>query len=330
MYGLRATALAPFGVALVLLVANAVVALRQSSRLVDVAGEVSRAQALHHATTELELAVRDAEAAQRGYLVTGDLYFRARYDQSVSTCRAAAHAIIADVLPSDLAAAERHALVEELLAVRIALLDEGMQRYETEPQDAAAEALRASAGERAMRAFGTAIEALESLARTRETTQREHLARAARSGAISLGASSFAALLLLGVAATVVVRDAAERRRTNQALIASEGRLRAIVDGAPLVLFATGRVAGISGIPAGSSIRVRAKSRGAGRSWRASWSRASARSSSRRRPSRRTWSGRPSRSCSPGCSSASGRASATDAPAATACAVCRDCRSARW
>jgi len=218
----------------------------------EVATSVQWVSHTHEVLTQLEQVMstlKDAETGQRGYLLTGERPYLEPYDQALPRLRGQLDRLRG--LTIDNPPQTAHVLkLEQLAAERLAILRQGVDRFQAEPDKSRALALSRQyllqgEGKRLMDLIRDEVYGMQQLERAllarREEVSRARTRTALVSTVIGLGLG----LVLVAAVITLVVRNLESRQRTADVLHAERERFRTTltsIGDAVVVTDAQGRV----------------------------------------------------------------------------------------
>ena len=218
----------------------------------EVATSVQWVSHTHEVLTQLEQVMstlKDAETGQRGYLLTGERPYLEPYDQALPRLRGQLdrlRGLTIDNLPQT-----AHVLkLEQLAAERLAILRQGVDRFQAEPDKSRALALSRQyllqgEGKRLMDLIRDEVYGMQQLERAL-LTRREEVSRArTRTALVSTVIGLGLGLVLVAAVITLVVRNLESRQRTADVLHAERERFRTTltsIGDAVVVTDAQGRV----------------------------------------------------------------------------------------
>jgi len=218
----------------------------------EVATSVQWVSHTHEVLSQLEQVMstlKDAETGQRGYLLTGERLYLEPYDQALPRLRGQLDRLRG--LTIDNPPQTAHVLkLEQLAAERLAILRQGVDRFQAEPDKSRALALSRQyllqgEGKRLMDLIRDEVYGMQQLERAllarREEVSRARTRTALVSTVIGLGLG----LVLVAAVITLVVRNLESRQRTADVLHAERERFRTTltsIGDAVVVTDAQGRV----------------------------------------------------------------------------------------
>ena len=218
----------------------------------EVAVSVQWVSHTHEVQGQLEQvvsALKDAETGQRGYLLTGERVYLEPYDQAVP--RVPGHLQRLRALTMDNPSQTAHVLrLEQLVAERLAVLRQGLDRFRAEPDPSRALALSRQyllqgEGKRLMDLVRDEIYGMQQLERAllarREADSRTNARTALASTMVGLALG----LVLIAMVVTLVARNQAARQRAADVLHAERERFRTTltsIGDAVVVTDAQGRI----------------------------------------------------------------------------------------
>jgi PAS domain S-box-containing protein len=218
----------------------------------EVAVSVQWVSHTHEVQGQLEQvvsALKDAETGQRGYLLTGERVYLEPYDQAVP--RVPGHLQRLRALTIDNPSQTAHVLrLEQLVAERLAVLRQGIDRFRAEPDPSRALALSRQyllqgEGKRLMDLVRDEIYGMQQLERAllarREADSRTNARTALASTMVGLALG----LVLIAMVVTLVARNQAARQRAADVLHAERERFRTTltsIGDAVVVTDAQGRI----------------------------------------------------------------------------------------
>lgn len=222
-----------FVLGFVLLLLNAGVSYRNINKLIAANSQVVRTEKVLKLLSEVQAYMSDAETGQRGYVITGEERYLDPYlaaNRALDAKLQELRALIADNR-------EQVSRLDQLQPLLREKFDElGLTitaRKQADGFSAAADMVRSDVGKQIMDRIRAQIDAMQS---HEEALLMQRAAEAQGDSALTLGAFALATLVnlaLLGVILHIVLRDAAERRRTamaqqesNERLAASLGQVR--------------------------------------------------------------------------------------------------------
>ena len=239
--------------ALVLLVAALLVdAVLTLHNIREVATGVQWVSHTHEVLSEIEQAMstlKDAETGQRGYLLTGERPYLEPYEQALPRLRGQLERLRA--LTIDNPPQTAHVLkLEQLTAERLAVLQQGVDRFQAEPDKSRALALSRQyllqgEGKRVMDLVRDEVYGMQQLERAL-LVRREAAARAnTRTTVVSTVVGLELGLVLVAIVIALVARNLDARQRTADVLHAERERFRTTltsIGDAVVVTDAQGRV----------------------------------------------------------------------------------------
>ncbi len=239
--------------ALVLLVAALLVdAVLTLHNIREVATGVQWVSHTHEVLSEIEQAMstlKDAETGQRGYLLTGERPYLEPYEQALPRLRGQLERLRA--LTIDNPPQTAHVLkLEQLTAERLAVLQQGVDRFQAEPDKSRALALSRQyllqgEGKRVMDLVRDEVYGMQQLERAL-LVRREAAARAnTRTTLVSTVVGLGLGLVLVAIVIALVARNLDARQRTADVLHAERERFRTTltsIGDAVVVTDAQGRV----------------------------------------------------------------------------------------
>jgi PAS domain S-box-containing protein len=204
-------------IALAILVVNALVSYRAARRLIDNDRLVSHT---HEVLAQLETTlstITDAEAAQRGYLLTGDDSHLAPYTAAVSQIGSdVSH--LKDLTADNLDQRTLIASLEEEIATNVAELRDTISVRKTRGLQAAVQAVSTGRGTQAMNAIRATIAEMEDKENELLIERRLDAAAARRDATLTFSVATLVAGGLLAILYLVIIRDVTARRRAEEAL----------------------------------------------------------------------------------------------------------------
>ena len=218
----------------------------------EVATSVQWVSHTHEVLSQLEQVMstlKDAETGQRGYLLTGERLYLEPYDQALPRLRGQLDRLRG--LTIDNPPQTAHVLkLEQLAAERLAILRQGVDRFQAEPDKSRALALSRQyllqgEGKRLMDLIRDEVYGMQQLERAL-LTRREEVSRArTRTALVSTVIGLGLGLVLVAAVITLVVRNLESRQRTADVLHAERERFRTTltsIGDAVVVTDAQGRV----------------------------------------------------------------------------------------
>ena len=218
----------------------------------EVAVSVQWVSHTHEVQGQLEQvvsALKDAETGQRGYLLTGERVYLEPYEQAAP--RVPGHLARLRALTMDNPPQTAHVLrLEQLVAERLAVLRQGLDRFRAEPDPSRALALSRQyllqgEGKRLMDLVRDEIYGMQQLERAllarREADSRTNARTALASTLVGLALG----LVLIAMVVTLVARNQAARQRAADVLHAERERFRTTltsIGDAVVVTDAQGRI----------------------------------------------------------------------------------------
>ena len=218
----------------------------------EVAVSVQWVSHTHEVQGQLEQvvsALKDAETGQRGYLLTGERVYLEPYEQAAP--RVPGHLARLRALTMDNPPQTAHVLrLEQLVAERLAVLRQGLDRFRAEPDPSRALALSRQyllqgEGKRLMDLVRDEIYSMQQLERAllarREADSRTNARTALASTLVGLALG----LVLIAMVVTLVARNQAARQRAADVLHAERERFRTTltsIGDAVVVTDAQGRI----------------------------------------------------------------------------------------
>jgi len=220
---------AAVGVGVAILVFIGVTSYRDTEKLIR--AMQSRRQA-YQALLDLESlfsSVKDAETGQRGYLLTGKDRYLDPYNTAVGNIRQKLERLRSAVR-GDRAQQSLFDRLQRLTAAKLSELDETIRLRKEQGFEAAQKVVLTDQGNEEMNDIRETIRRMETLQQGRVAAfDAETETRSAHAKTV-LVLGSLVAVLLFALAGLMSHRGVAERRRAEEALRESEGRLHAIYD----------------------------------------------------------------------------------------------------
>ena len=235
-WSLGKTIAAGYAAALLMLCVVGLAAYHNTLRLVEHDRLNSAGLAAQAALLGLSAEVNDAEAAQRGFLITGDERYLEPYHRAVADIEPAADRLRA-LLADDPEQLRRFDALRPLVAARFDLLRRTIEARRSGGFDAALPAVMEGEGKRLTDAIRAAVYDMSSAEAADARSRRHAQARAATRTLRTIGWGSLAAFGLVGAAGFLVHRGMAARSRAEAALRESEERLRSILDNTSSVVY---------------------------------------------------------------------------------------------
>ena len=218
----------------------------------EVATSVQWVSHTHEVLGQLEQVIstlKDAETGQRGYLLTGERPYLEPYEQAVPRLRGQLDQL--GQLTLDNAPQTAHVLkLEQLTTERLAVLRQGIDRFQAEPDKSRAlmlsrQYLLQGEGKRLMDLIRDEIYGMQQLERAllarRDAASRANARTALTSTMVGLGLG----LVLVAMVITLVARNLAARQRASDVLHAERERFRTTlisIGDAVVVTDAQGRI----------------------------------------------------------------------------------------
>lgn len=213
-----------FGLAILLVITVGVISYRNATRFVETTGQVAHTHEAHAQLEEVLSQLKDIEDGARGYVITGDKDYlepyhaaRAVVDESVRKLR--------QLTADDPSQQQRLDALDPLVEQEVSTSEQAIQARATAGLEAGVHAIRTLSGQQIMDSIRMVIADMkaEEWGRLQERDLEEH--GSATNIMRSFAVLTSLALVLLGVVAYLVQREAAARQRTQEALQVAYERL---------------------------------------------------------------------------------------------------------
>ena len=208
---------AGFGLAIVLLIANAYISFRATNTLVENNRLVVHTQQVIEKLSEAVTAITTAETSQRGFIITGDESFLRHYSEALPQIDRAIEGL-KRLTTDNQAQQERLAAFEAAVKRRRETLDRNLELRKAEGIDYVRGAARLLQGKEQMdevRRIAGEIQADEDRLLAVRTVQSD---ASARNTTLTFLAANALVLILLGAVYYVVAADISERQRSAERL----------------------------------------------------------------------------------------------------------------
>jgi signal transduction histidine kinase/CheY-like chemotaxis protein/GAF domain-containing protein len=203
--------------AVLLVLAAGLFAYLSADRAFSAAGSAAQSQAVLRSLDALTAAVQQAEAVQRGYILTGNPALRRGHDERDEQIRAELAALAA-LLRDDSAQREPLARVVELANRRMELLDVVLAAYDAGGFDAARAEVATGGGVTTMAALAGAIGEMQRIERARADRRRSQEVFSEKVSRNLLVLTAVLSLIMVAGAAYVINRDLTLRQRIEAEL----------------------------------------------------------------------------------------------------------------
>jgi len=220
-----------------------------STRGLDDSAEwVSRRHDFLDQLSAFELHLAEVDSAARGYLLAADEQYLPAYEKArkelVENMKAIQEAVAADPYENpetrslELGYAER---LQPLLSKKTAILKAALERRHEHGLDGAALALSDGQDENVTTDLRNALAGLRASEKVRLTTRSNLSAAIGRSSIAVVLMATVLSAVILTLAALLILRDIAVRRRAEEALAEEHNLLRGVMDAMPEQVFVTDR-----------------------------------------------------------------------------------------
>ncbi len=234
---------AGFALALAVVVLIGVVSYRAMTRSLMNSEAVAATQEVIASLQRAQSLLNDAESAQRGYIITGDRDYLARFE-TADTQIAAELRRLRELRLADEAQTSLLARLGTLTAQRLGLIRDGIDARDRQGYAAAEAVLRQGHGRAVMDSLRTLAASMERRERVLLQQHADRSESSARSAQLVVIAGTAFAFLLVLIASVLIRRDFMQRHRVESALRESEAVLGQFMESLPVgayVIDAAGR-----------------------------------------------------------------------------------------
>ena len=216
-----------FALGLLILAVVSVVSYRTVTHLIESSRWVAQARELLIGLEEFDSHLKDAQRAERGYVITGDSRFLGPYQHSLPEMERL-RGRLRELTAQDPPMQQRLQRLEQLTATMLAVIDEAISLRDSAGFLAAVELVKTREGKGMMDQISDHLDEMKAI------TKRDLIARLqaneaqARTARIVVVSGMFFALVLVVAANLLIRRDFAERKKADQALHKAYGELEAV------------------------------------------------------------------------------------------------------
>jgi diguanylate cyclase (GGDEF)-like protein len=206
-----------FGLVVMILAINALIAVRTVITLTDAAQAVAEGLRVRDLLKEARAVVSSSETGQRNYILTGDKDY---LEYSLKALRSTGSQLdeILNLVDEDSTEAEKTRRLQSLIEARAALFASALDHLQKGRKAAALQAMTAEAGRENLNSTDELFDQFSASQATLFARRTDELQKSSRFSLVTFYVATFCGLVLLGLLCYFIYRDIAERRRAEEKL----------------------------------------------------------------------------------------------------------------
>lgn len=216
-----------FALGLLILAIVCVVSYRTVTHLIETSRWVAQARELLIGLEEFDSSLKDAQRAERGYIITGDSRFLEPYQRALPELEGL-RGRLRELTAQDPQMQPRLQRLEHLTATKLAEAGEAVSLRDSAGFLAAVELVKAGEGKRLMDQIHGHLDEMKAITKRDLTARLQANEAQARTARIVVVSGMFFALALVVAANLLIRRDFAERKKADAALHKAYGDLEAV------------------------------------------------------------------------------------------------------